>query len=112
MQGWIKLHRKLLDNQIWLSEPFTRAQAWIDLIFLARYESTPTVIFIRGNRITINRGQLAWSEDALAKRWKWSRNKTRGYIKHLILVQQIEQQKTPAITLLTIVNYDEYQQQL
>ena len=36
-KGWIKLHRSMFDNDLWTAEPFTKGQAWIDLIV------TPTI---------------------------------------------------------------------
>jgi len=37
MEGWIRLYRKMQDNPLWTSEPFTRGQAWIDLLMIAGY---------------------------------------------------------------------------
>jgi hypothetical protein len=74
-RGYIKLFRKMQDNKLWLSEPFTRSQAWIDLILLANHR--PGVIRVRGNRVDVKRGQVGWSQVALAKRWKWSRGKVQ-----------------------------------
>ena len=60
--GWIKLHRSIQDNELWLSEPFTKAQAWIDLLLLADSENNGK--YKRGN---VYRGKK-W----LAERWGWS----------------------------------------
>jgi hypothetical protein len=35
--GWIKLHRKIVESPDWLSEPFTRGQAWVDLLLIANH---------------------------------------------------------------------------
>jgi len=59
-QGWIKLHRKLTDNPLWLKEPFTAGQAWVDLILLANHKSG--VIWKRGIMISVKRGQVGHSE--------------------------------------------------
>ena len=34
--GWIKLHRKIQECDLWSSEdePFDRRSAWVDLLFL------------------------------------------------------------------------------
>lgn len=106
--GWIKLHRKILQNDIWLLEPFTKGQAWVDLILLANHKDGK--ISVRGNILDIKRGQVGWSEVKLSKRWGWSRNKTRRYIKWLKTEQQIEQQKNSTSSIITILNYDTYQQ--
>ena len=36
--GWISLYRSILNNDFWLSEKFTRGQAWVDLLLLAKYK--------------------------------------------------------------------------
>jgi hypothetical protein len=67
-------------------------------------------IRVRGIRIDVCRGQVAWSEPKLAQRWKWSRGKVRRYLNELETVQQIVQQTNNQTSIITIVNYDEYQQ--
>ena len=107
MSGWIKLHRKLSDNPLWTAEPFTRGQAWVDLILLANYEDS--FFYIRGIKVNVARGQLAWAEQSLANRWRWSRTKLRKFLKDLEKEQQIIQQKTNVIQTVTVLNYEEYQ---
>ena len=105
---WISLHRKICENDLWFLEPFTKAQAWIDLILNANHKEG--VINIRGNIIPIKRGQIGWSELTMAKRWGWSRNKVRRFLKWLETEQQIEQHKLFKLTsITTIIKYDQYQ---
>lgn len=108
-QGYIKLYRQLQHNEEWLSEPFTRSQAWIDMLLNAAHR--PHAIRIRGIKITLERGQLAMSEVEYATRWKWSRGKVRRFLaeKASKTVQQIVQQKNNVSTIVTIINYDAYQ---
>lgn len=108
-EGYIKLFRQLQENPAWLSEPFTRGQAWIDLLLLANHAYG--YFYLRGNKIELQRGQLARSEAGLACRWHWSRGKLRAYLKQLEIEQQIEQQKSSLINKITIRNYDLYQKQ-
>jgi len=105
--GYFNVSRKLLDSPIWVSETFTRGQAWIDLIGLANYR--PGAIRKRGIVVPVERGQIGYSEDSLAKRWSWSRGKVRRFLAELCMEQQIEQQKSNVCTLITIVNYEMYQ---
>ena len=107
MEGWIKLYRKISDNPIWLSEPFTRAQAWIDLILLATHKNS--FIRVRGIKIDLNRSQIRWSTENLAARWQWSRGKVLRFLNELETVQQIVQQKNNIITVITILNWEKYQ---
>jgi len=107
MSGWIKLHRKLTDNPLWHQEPFTRGQAWVDLILLANH--TDGFIRARGVRVDLKRGQCGWCEVALAKRWGWSRGKTKRFISELETDQQVVQQKNNVTSVISISNYDMYQ---
>jgi hypothetical protein len=34
---FFKIDRKLLESEWWVSEPFSKPQAWVDLIGLANY---------------------------------------------------------------------------
>lgn len=107
-QGWARIHRQIEDSKLWLTEPFTRGQAWVDLVLFANHK--PGIVNIRGNIITVKRGQIAWSELTMTQRWQWSRNKVRRFLKWLETEQQTTQQKVHKITTITtIVNYDKYQ---
>jgi len=105
--GWISLHRKLTDNDLWTSEKFTRGQAWVDLLLLANYADG--FIRVRGNRVDIKRGQVGWSIAKLSFRWGWGKNKIRRFLNELENDKQIERQKNNVTSVITICNYDEYQ---
>ncbi|WP_321493945.1 hypothetical protein [uncultured Desulfobacter sp.] len=106
-RGWFKIYRRLAESDFWVSEPFSKPQAWVDLIALANHK--PGTVWIRGVEISVNRGQTARSELTLSKRWKWSRKKVRNFLKWLEKEQQIEQQKSNVTSLISIINYDQYQ---
>lgn len=108
MAGWIKIHRKITENPLYFSEEFTRLQAWIDLLLIANYNVS--FIYVRGNKVEIKRGQIAKSQDALAERWKWSRGKVLRFLSELQKEGQIVQQKSNVINLISIVNYEYYQE--
>jgi hypothetical protein len=108
MEGWIKLHRSISDNDLWTSEPFSRGQAFVDLILLASHKDS--FFYKRGVKVQVKRGQLAWSESSISERWKWSRNKVRKFLKDLEKEQQIEQQKSQVISVITITNYNKFQE--
>lgn len=105
--GWFQVARKLQDSDLWLSEPFTRGQAWVDLIGLARFK--PGHVRLKGMRIDLQRGQLARSEVSLSERWKRSRGWVRRVLAELETDQRIVQQKTNVTTVTTIINYEAYQ---
>lgn len=106
-KNWFAVHRRLLFSELWLAEPFTRGQAWVDLIGLARFYDG--YILKRGIRVKIKRGQVPYAKTELAKRWQWSRGKVRRFLMDLQNSQQIDQQKNNVTTLISIINYDKYQ---
>lgn len=106
-EGWIKLHRQICDNPLWLLEKFTPAQAWVDLVLNANHADG--YFTVRGNRVDVKRGQIGWSEVTMSTRWKWSRTRVRNFLKTLEKEQQIEQQKTSITSIITILNYEKYQ---
>lgn len=107
MEGWIKLHRKITDNEFYFSEPFTRAQAWIDMLILANHKDG--ILFKRGIKVEIKRGQIGYNFKNLGKRWSWSRGKIDRFMDTLESSNQIVTQKTNVTTLISILNYEEYQ---
>jgi hypothetical protein len=107
MSGWIKLHRKLTENPLYFSEPFSRSMAWIDMLLIANHSDN--YFFKRGIRVDVKVGQIGYDLDSLGKRWKWSRGKVERFILMLENDKQIVRQKTNVTTLISIVNYKEYQ---
>jgi hypothetical protein len=97
----------MFDNKLWLSEKFTKAQAWVDLFANANHQDGS--FWVRGNEVEIKRGQLGWSEITMADRWSWSRDKVRRFLGWLESESQIRQQKSTITTIISIVNYDRYQ---
>ena len=100
-KGFIMLPRAMAEDDDYLAEPLCKSAARTDLLILANYK--PSILRIRGNEIKVEIGQVAWSEEALAKRWKWSRGKVRRFLKNEEKKGKIVQQKTPSITLITIL---------
>jgi hypothetical protein len=107
--GWIKLYRSSFENKLYFEEPFTRYQAWIDLLLLANHKDS---FFIkRGTMVKVPRGTVGYSMKELAKRWKWSINKVSRFIEILEsdAIGQVKSQKNNLTTLISIVNYNRYQ---
>ena len=105
--GYIKLFRCIQWNELWEDKPFSRGQAWIDMVMLANHRDGH--IRVRGNKLDVKRGQVGWSKESLASRWGWSRGKVIRFLDELETEQQIVQQKNNVTSLITITNYDKYQ---
>lgn len=107
MSGYIKIDRKIFDNPMWSEKPFTKGQAWIDLIGLANWKDSE--IMNGYEVITIHRGEVARSQKWLAERWGWDRKKVRRFLKGLSDDQALSINASPNGTTLTIENYNKYQ---
>lgn len=77
-KGWIKLHHSLLDNPMWEEKPFSKGQAWVDLLLLAESEEKNTEI--AGVNIHQKPGGVYWSKKDLMDRWGWGRRKLDGVL--------------------------------
>lgn len=105
--GWISIHRKIQDNIIWNDKPFSRGQAWIDLIMLANHEDKK--IIFNGSTVEIKRGEKITSLRKLSERWGWSRGKTKKFLNLLKDENMIEFKTDHQKTTYKIVNYNVYQ---
>ena len=106
-KGYIKLHRELQDNPLWNSEPFSKGQAWVDLLLRANHQ--PNEFIIGNELIRVQRGQFFTSELKLAEKWKWSRKKVRSYLDLLKTLKMATTVGTSKGTTITIENYGLYQ---
>jgi hypothetical protein len=105
MSGWIKVHRKILDHWIG-SEPELMAM-FVRLVLDASYKDK-TVNFNK-SLVSLKRGQLIFGRVSFAQRSGISQTKLRRYLKMLETDQVIDQVVTMRYTLITILNYDDYQ---
>jgi hypothetical protein len=104
-QGWIKLHRKILDNPIH-SKP-NWCWLWICMLLLANHENRD--IIWNGEKRTIERGQFITSRAKLALISGIHESSVERALKYLKNEQQIEQQTNKSFRLITINNYKDYQ---
>ena len=107
--GWIKLHRKIQECDLWSSEdePFDRRSAWVDLLLLANHEDKR--IIFKGQPVVVKKGQRMTSIRKLAERWNWSVNRVKRYLDLLETLNMIIRESDNHRTLLTIVKYGDYQ---
>lgn len=107
MKGWIKLHRQIVESAIWTAERFSKGQAWIDLLLLANHK--PQTISIRGIELQVLRGQLAYSQVSLARRWGWNFKTIVTFLRWLENRDMVETRANNQTTVITIKNYSTYQ---
>jgi len=104
-QGWIKLHRKLLESPI-----FKDSQAvhlWLHLLLRVNHKEGKHLV---GNQmVTIPRGSLLTGRKSLAKDTGIQESKIERLLKLFKNEQQIEQQSFTKYRLISITNYESYQ---
>ena len=88
--NWFAANRDWLSDDLWLKEPFSRGQARLDLVSMARHKAD--WIQLTYARIYLERGQLAWSLRGLAKRWKWSPGKVGRFLQELTVAGFIKRE--------------------
>ena len=106
--GFIKLYRSLADHPLWTVKPFSKGQAWVDMLINANHSDG--YFYLRGQKVEVKRGQLGWSIVHLGIRWGWSRTKVKNFLNLLEKEQQIIQSQSNITSVVTIVNYEKFQQ--
>lgn len=105
--GWISIHRKIQDNWLWEEKPFSKGQAWIDMLLLANHENNK--ILFNGTLTEVKSGERITSLRKLGDRWGWSMNKVKRFLKLLESDHMIELKMAHQMTSYKIVNYNVYQ---
>lgn len=106
MDGWFRLHRKILENPI-VCKDGDHLAVWIYLLANATYTSYD--IYFCGKRITLKAGQLITGRKSIAEKLGISESKVQRILKLFENEQQIEQQTTSQNRLITIKNWNKYQ---
>lgn len=75
------MQRGWLDNVVLAGEPYCRRAAWIWLIENAAWRDT--VVKIDGKPVTLERGELSFSERYLAEAWRWPRSRVHRFLTEL-----------------------------
>lgn len=103
--GWIKLHRQIVDNWIW--EDADMFKAWIDILLMVNHEDKK--IYVNGKLTTIHRGEKLTSITKLSERWRWSKRRVMRFLDLLEEDEMCTTERTTYGTTLKVVNYAEYQ---
>ena len=107
MEGWIKLHRKLLDNPI-VCKDSEHIAVWIYLLLNATHVNYD--VLFNNKRITLKPGELITGRKKIAEELSISESKVQRILKTFEIEQQIEQQTTSQSRLISIVRWNDYQQ--
>jgi hypothetical protein len=97
-----------MDHHVLDREPFCRRAAWAWLIENAAFSETE--IGTGGKRVKLQRGQLSYSVRFLATAWKWDKAKVSRFCLALSNDDMIRVQTETGQMLITICNYEQYQE--
>lgn len=106
-QGWIAVHRKILENPACTKDS---DHAWLWIVMLLKANHDDNFFIWNGKKVTCKRGQFLTSRKSLAKESGIQESKIERILKCFKSDQQIEQQNMYTNRLITIKNYDKYQQ--
>lgn len=104
--GWVKLHRKMLDNPIIMKDAEHLA-VWMYLLLNATHSEYPALF--KGEKITLQPGQLITGRKSIAGALDVSESKVTRILNAFESEQQIEQQTSNKNRLITVINWDKYQ---
>lgn len=111
MSGWIKLHRRILDNEIW--QDVTAFRLFTLLLLKASHKDG-----VKTRGIEVNRGQYLRSYSKLAEDLEYvegrgfkkvSKSTVERKVKKLVDEGMISVSETVNGTMFTITKYDDYQ---
>lgn len=107
-RGWIKVWRRLQDDEIWINpEPFNKRDAWIDLLLMTWAKDKD---FLIGKKVVkLKPGQIFLSYRFLCSKWHWSRHKLSDYLNLLKNLDKISFVCSKTGTLITILRWETYQ---
>ena len=104
--GWIKLHRKMLDNPIIMKDADHLA-VWMYLLLNATHAEYPALF--KGQKIMLQPGQLITGRKSLAEKLSINESKIRRILDSFEDDQQIDRQQSNKNTLISLRNWDKYQ---
>lgn len=106
MEGWIKLHRKVLDNPV-INKDADYLAVWIYLLLNATHKEVSAIF--KGKKILLIPGQLITGRKSISEDLSISESKIYRILNDFKSEQQIEQQTSNKNSLITILKWNEYQ---
>jgi hypothetical protein len=108
-EGFIAIARGILDHHIvGARKPFSYLEAWIWLLLEARWASGRIQV-ANGRVVNLERGQISHSLRYLATAWGWKTKRVRTFLRRLETGTQIGTQTGTGQMVITICNYNQYQ---
>lgn len=105
-EKWILLPKSIFDDPIFCEEPFGKIDALLWMSSQA-FESDGATVTSAGT-ISVQKGQLVFHVDYMARKWQWANSDVRSYLDQLqhhglILVNEID--SNPQYKRITIIDF-------
>lgn len=107
MAGWQKVYRDITKHWLWEDKPFSRGQAFIDLLLMVNHKDKK--ILFNGDLVEVKRGSRITSLRQLGESWGWSRTKVKKFLEQLEKDGMITVKSDSKKTVVSIENYSVYQ---
>lgn len=108
-KGYITLPRSFFQDKTWRTDrAYSEAEAWLDLIRSARYESTEITSRFGSHEVTWGRGEVPVSYRMLQARWKHSGGWVRAFLFRMKRSHYITYEVRGGLNVVRILDYDQY----
>ena len=105
-KNFFPVNRSLQNHWLWQEKPFSKGQAWIDLLMMANFEEVKKPY--KGDFITYKIGEVNVSKLFLANKWGWERKKVDRFLSLLEADKMVSVNATTNGTTITIENYKKF----
>lgn len=109
MSDWIKVHRRLLDSDVF-ANPIT-LKVWIWLLLKANYKDR--LVSLKTGKgfedVVVKRGKVLYGRKTASEKLKISEGCVRNHIEKLEKIGKISVKTTSHYSIITICKYDVYQ---
>lgn len=109
MDGWIKLHRCLINKPIWAASKPEQKSVLITILCLANHEAKEWIW--QGQKFVVREGQFITSLDSLAKKSGVSRKSVRTALANFEKLEFLANESAKTGRLITVINWALYQSQ-
>ena len=101
------MQRGWMNNEAFSDEPYTEREAFMYLVENAAWKAR--VYRVGSKAFKLKRGQLTASLRYLGEAWKWNKNKVARFLDILAFGDMIGTEVRTGQTIITICNYNKYQ---
>lgn len=110
MDGWIKLHREIIDH--WIYQDAEYLKVWLEMLIRARYWEGISLELVGDQLVEVDRGEFIFGRPKWSKRLGISEQRLKTLILKMLKDDMIELvRKYPRFTLYRIKNYEKFNQQ-